>query len=141
MSNASTLEHDGIVKNIDNGIIFVDIEVASACSSCHAKGYCSAFGKSDKVIEIPSDQYPDFIPGDKVTIFIRESLGMQALFIGYILPVIALLIALFLTYFFTQHEGIAALSSVGTVGIYYSALVLLKKKFKKIFTFTLEKRY
>jgi sigma-E factor negative regulatory protein RseC len=84
LNKPSTLQHDGIISHIKDGVIYVDIEVASACSSCHAKGYCSAFGKSDKVIEIPSEQYPDFISGDQVTVFIRESLGMQALLIGYI---------------------------------------------------------
>jgi positive regulator of sigma E activity len=140
MSNPSTLEHDGIVKSIDNGTIFVDIEVVSACASCHAKGYCSAFGKSDKVIEIPSEKYPDIIPGDHVTVIIRESLGMQALLIGYIIPVAVVLFVLFLSFSLTKDEGVAALISIGAVGLYYVALLLLKNRFKKHFTFTLEKK-
>ncbi len=139
MKSQSTLEHPGIVSKIKGGIIYVDIEVVSACASCHAKGYCTAFGKSDKVIEIPSSQYPDIVPGDMVNVIIRESLGMQALVLGYILPVVVLLIALFTTFALTRHEGMAALVTLGAIAAYYLGLYLLKDKIRKHFTFSLIK--
>lgn len=140
MDKPSTLEHDGIVSSIENGIINVTIVATSACASCHAKGYCSAFGNADKIIEINSEKYPDITPGDNVRVIIRESMGMIALLLSYIFPVVVLLIVLFATFNLTNHEGLAALASIGAVALYYVVLMLLKNKIKKHFTFELEMR-
>jgi sigma-E factor negative regulatory protein RseC len=139
MKTPSTLEHPGIVSKIEDGTILVDIEVASACSACHAKGYCTAFGKSDKIIEIPSSRYPEIQSGDKVNVIIRESLGMQALLLGYILPVIVLILTLFSIYAISGNDGLAALSSLVAVAVYYIIIYKLKDKIRKHFTFSLEK--
>ncbi len=138
MKKPATLEHPGKVSKIENGTIYVDIEVESACASCHAHSYCTAFGKKDKIIEIEARKYPKVEVDDRVNVIIRESLGMQALLLGYIAPVIVLLIALFVTYGITKHEGLSAIVTLASVAIYYIGLILLKDKLKKHFTFELE---
>jgi positive regulator of sigma E activity len=139
MSHPSILQHPGTVSKIENGIIYVDIQVESACAKCHAHSYCTAFGKKDKIIEIEERKYPEVTVNDRVNVIIRESLGMQALLLGYIFPVIVLVIALFITYGFTAHEGLSALVTLIAVGIYYLMLVVMKNKIRKHFTFSLEK--
>lgn len=139
MKTPSTLEHPGVVSKIEKETIYVDIHVASACSACHAHGYCSAFGKNEKVIEIPSAQHPRIQPGDQVNVIIKESLGMQALLLGYIFPVIFLIAALFIAFGITGHEGISAISAILATAVYYIVLYLLKSKIRKHFTFQLEK--
>ncbi len=139
MKTPSTLEHPGIVSKIEERTIYIDIQVASACSACHAKGYCSAFGKSEKIIEIPSEQYPNILAGDRVNVIIRETLGMQAMLLGYVFPVIVLLFALFITYATKKHEGLAAIVSLCAVAVYYLVLFLLKDNIRKHFTLSLEK--
>jgi len=139
MTNNSTLEHPGIISKIENDTIFVDIHVASACSSCHAQGYCSAFGKNDKIIEVSYIDFPEFQKGDSVNVIVKESLGMQALLLGYILPVIVLLITLFTVYGITQHEGLSAIVTLIAVALYYISLFFFRNRIKKHFTFRLKK--
>jgi sigma-E factor negative regulatory protein RseC len=135
MSHPAKLEHPGRVSKIENDTIYIDIQVESACSKCHAHSYCTAFGKSEK----EASRYPSIVIGDLVNVVIKETLGFQALLLGYIFPVIVLLIALFTTYGITQEDGISAIVTLVAVGLYYVGLILLKDKLKKHFTFELER--
>jgi len=134
----ATIEHPGIVSNVDAETIYVNIEVSSACSSCHAKGYCSAFGSSEKVIEVPSKQFSHVVVGDKVIVSISESLGLKALLIGYIIPAFILLLALFIALIFTDNEAVAALITLLVVAVYYIALWLNRGLLKKQISFGLK---
>ena len=42
------IEHEGIIEHIDGNHIKVRILQQSACSACHAKGYCTAADSSEK---------------------------------------------------------------------------------------------
>jgi len=139
MEQSSSFQHPGVVKKIENDIIYIDIEVMSACSQCHAHGYCSAFGKTDKVIEVPVIKYPDFKLGDNVNVLIKEVLGMHALMLGYIFPVIVLVLTLFVSYYITYKENISALITLLFVALYYFLLWVFRKKIQKHFTIEIEK--
>ena len=139
MDKASKFEHPGVISKIEDGTIYIDIEVKSACSQCHAHSYCSAFGKNEKMIEVPFSKYPNLIIGNTVNVLIKETLGMQALLLGYIFPIIVLLIALFGSYHFTADEGISAIYTLFFVALYYLCLWLMRDKIKKHFTFELQK--
>jgi positive regulator of sigma E activity len=139
MKQASTIEHEGVVTSIESGVIFVDIQVQSACAKCHAHGYCSAFGKKDKIIEIKAANYPHVQIGDIVNVIIKESLGFQALLLGYILPVVVLIIALFVSFSISKHEGLSAIITLSAVAAYYVGLIFFKNSIQKHFTFQLEK--
>ena len=56
----------GVVEEIDNDTIKVNITSISACQSCHAKGACSVANVQEKTIEIPSKA--NYKPGQQVMI-------------------------------------------------------------------------
>jgi len=137
-TNISLIRHKGLVTKIENNTIFVDIEVKSACASCHANGYCSSFGKNEKVIEVNAENYPNVKIGDIVTVMLKESLGFVALFFGYILGVIFLIIFLIIGLKLFTNESHAALFSLGGISLYYFVIWLFREKFKKTFSFQID---
>ncbi len=137
MQEQTAIEHIGTVANIDDDTIYVNIEVGSACSGCHAQGFCSSLGSSNKTIEVSFKQFPNTLVGDKVIVSISESLGMKALMIGYIIPACILIASLVFAFIFIKHEGIAALTALASVALYYLIIWYKKDLFKKQFNFKL----
>ncbi len=84
------LRHTGIVKEVTPSSLIVSIINQSACSACHAKGACSVSDVQEKDIEITS-YHNSYQPGNRVTVIFRESSGLKALFLGYVLPFLVLL--------------------------------------------------
>ncbi|MDD2634012.1 MAG: SoxR reducing system RseC family protein [Bacteroidales bacterium] len=137
MSKDSTIEHKGVVADIKSNAILVDLVVQSACAACHAKSVCG-IDSSLKTIEVKTDN-KTFNIGDKVKVIMRSSLGMKALFLGYVLPCLVVLATLLILVFLNVSEGLAGLSSLLILGPYYFLLYLSKDKIKREFNFDIEK--
>lgn len=137
MSNDSCSIQRGVVKSITNSEVIVEIQSASACASCHAKGACGAADVSDKAIHIPLNDM-DYQVGEQVEVVVKNSLGMLAVFLGYVLPLIILLITLF-SLIPLYGEGVAGLAALGTVLLYYLSMTIFKNKLRKKFTFEISK--
>jgi hypothetical protein len=59
--------------------------------------------------------------------------------LGYFVPFIILILTLIILIPLTGSEGIAALSTLGIIALYYLALYFLKGKLAKKLTFRIEK--
>lgn len=130
--------HDGIVEKIDGNSIFVRIIQQSACSGCHAQALCTASEKKDKIIEI-TDTPGAYRPGEKVRICGRSSLGLQAVFLAFVVPLILIVVALITGNHRQWTDTASATTCLILLGAYYGLLYLLRDKLGKRFTFTLEK--
>ena len=126
----------GVVEEIDNDTIKVNITSISACQSCHAKGACSVANVQEKTIEIPSKA--NYKPSQQVMITLQQSSGYKALFLGYVLPFLIVLFTLILFTSFTDNEAIAGIVSIGTLIPYYSLIYVMRNKIKKNFSFTVK---
>lgn len=137
MGKNSIVEHKGIVTEISNNSVLVDLTVMSACSACHAKSLCS-LDSTQKTIQItnPAETYKI---GEMVNVVMRQSLGHKALFLGYIMPFFVLLISLIIFSVAGIKEGIAGILSIGMLLPYYLLLYFFKDKIKKEFKFNIEK--
>ena len=93
MATINNIKHKGIIKSVENDVIKVTIQNVSACASCHAKGVCSVSDVKEKTIEIFNNKNSYSI-GDEVNVLLQQSLGFKALFLGYVLPFIIVLITL-----------------------------------------------
>lgn len=131
------LRHTGIIKQVTPHSLIVSIVNQSACSSCHAKGACSVSDIQEKEIEISSWKRT-YSPGTMVTVLFRESSGMKALFLGYMLPFLILMITLVVAVTVTGNEILAGILALLVLVPYYLVLYLLKDKIKQTFTFELE---
>ncbi len=138
MSNNKNIEHIGTVKNIDESSITVSIIKNSACASCLAKGACNLAEVEEKEVEV-NNFGADYEVGEQVKVFFGESLGFKAIFLGYILPFLIVLISLVVFNQLNVSEIQSGIYSLGTLIPYYFTLYLLRKKHKKLFTFFIEK--
>lgn len=135
----SEIEHIGTIESIDNETIKVKIISQSACASCHAKGVCNAADMQEKIIDVVKTN-DDFAVGECVNVVLKESLGFWALFLGFVLPFLIILLTLIIVIYLTNNEGIAGLASLVILVPYYGILYLKRDQLKKQFSFTLKKQ-
>lgn len=133
------IQHAGQVVNITPVQIEVNIVSLSACAACHAKTFCATFDQKEKNITIPNIGQNVSI-GDHVNVQLKRSLGIQAVVLAYLLPVIAVIMAVLIFTSVGVPEPIAALLSLGVLTIYYIILYLFKDKLKKVYNFQLVKQ-
>ncbi|HEX2969346.1 MAG TPA: SoxR reducing system RseC family protein [Bacteroidales bacterium] len=135
---SEVINHEGVVTSNSGKSVIVSISSQSACSGCHAKGSCNMFGTEQKLIEVIGTYSVE--PGDIVNILMERSMGVSALFFGYILPFFVLLISLVTSISFNLPELTAGLISFGMLMPYYLILYFFRKRLSEKFTFTLKSR-
>jgi len=134
----SSIEHWGVVKDVTPKSIKVSLLNVSGCATCHTKATCSVSDIDNKVIDVINPGIK-FDKGQKVKIAFEKALGPLALFIGYLLPFILLMLVLIITLIITKDEVFAGISSICSVGVYYMLLILFRKRLKDTFTFRILK--
>ena len=134
MSTSEEIKHAGVVKSIEGNIAKVSIISKSACLSCQVKGACNISEISEKIIEV--DMFgTNFNIGEEVNIAMKESSGIKALMLGYMLPFIFMISTLIIISRFTENEIYIGLGSLAILAPYYFFLFVLKNQIKKQFTF------
>lgn len=131
------ISHKGIIKKLSENSIIVGIINESACSSCHAKGVCSAADMKDKEVEIIHFS-GDYTTGQSVEVVGRTSQGFKALFYGYLLPFILIMIVLISLNILQFNEGLSGLLSLSILIPYYFILYLNRNKIRKSFEFEIK---
>jgi len=131
--------HEGIIKNINNHIIEVSIISASACASCHTKGLCNLSEIQQKIVEVNVQNYSQFKVGEKVNIFMTQSMGTRAVLLGYFFPFIVMLLIIIILAYMKIGELIIGVTSLIFVAIYYIILYFFKEKISKEFSFSIQK--
>ena len=135
---SNTIEHLGVIKEITPKTIKVSLLNVSGCSTCHTKATCTVSDVDNKIIDV-INAGQEIKKGETVKVVFQKSLGPLALFLGYLLPFIILMIVLIASLQITNNEVMAGLVSLLSVGIYYLALTLFRKKLKDTFTFKILK--
>ncbi|MDR1371170.1 MAG: SoxR reducing system RseC family protein [Dysgonamonadaceae bacterium] len=135
----SKIEYPGVIFKVNEDVVQVKILQKTACADCHAKSMCSLSEMKEKILEIPGKNN-DFKEGDDVLVTGAASLGMKAVLLAFLLPLLIMVVLLFLGIRFTGSEMIAAGISVLSLTIYYIVLYFRKDKLTKEFVFTLNRR-
>ncbi len=138
MNKGDQITHTGRINQITPTWIFVTIVSESACSACHAKGFCGAADMKEKIIEVKNPKNEELKPGDSVTIVMQKSTGLKAVFYGYILPFIVLMATLLGTLNATNNEGLAGLLALLVLVPYYFALYMMRDKLQSKFEFKID---
>ncbi len=131
-----TIEHEGIVQKSDSNSVTVSIISSAACAGCHAEGICSLSGKKEKTVEI-SGKY-QVVPGDSVTIQMKQSSGHIAVFFGYVMPLILVVAILIILVAISIPELIAGLGALAVLIPYYLMLYIFKNRISRKLKFTLK---
>lgn len=135
MTENSNVCREGTVINTEGNTVFIRIEVVSACDACKAKSMCNLSEVEEKVIELNMAEPKKYKPGDKVSVFMKRSMGSKALWLGYLLPFLIVIISLFLFSYLSSSELQAGLISLLLLLPYYLTLYVLRNKLKKTFAF------
>jgi sigma-E factor negative regulatory protein RseC len=135
---SQSIEHSGIVEQIDGEQIKVLIMQQSACSECHAKSLCSVVDKKEKIIEVISSD-PTLKVGDRVIIYGESSIGLQAVLLAFVIPLLLIFLALFIFQHFIENELMAGILSILVLVLYYLILFLSNKRLKNKFQFKIKK--
>ncbi len=132
------IEHTGIVTHIDGTKIQVQIVQLSACSSCHAKGACSASDIDEKRIDAETTDTTLKI-GDQVQLIGESSMGLFAVLIAFIIPFLLILISLLILRSYTTNEALSGIIALGVLVPYFIILSLFNKKLQNKLKFTVQK--
>lgn len=131
---SSVITHQGVIETITKQLVKVKIINLSACSSCHAKGACSAADMEEKLIDIYTDE-KNYQIGQMVTISSKLTTGFKALLLGYVLPFLIVLTTLIVLTVLSISEIKAGLIALASLVPYYFALYFFRDRMTKEFTF------
>ena len=132
------ITHQGKVERIEINKIFVRIEQRAACSECHAAAACMVADKKDKIIEV--NEYSErFALQEEVLVSTRSSMGFLAVVLAYVLPLLAVIVAVVVSMAIYNSETIGGLAGLLVLCIYFFILYLSRDKIKKSLLFTISK--
>ncbi|MCF8228663.1 MAG: SoxR reducing system RseC family protein [Bacteroidales bacterium] len=138
MRSEDIIKHPGKILCVSENKVEVQIMAQSACASCHAKGHCSVADVEEKIVEVDREPGREFKTGDTVDLIMRRGLAPKAVFLGYLLPFLIVLITLFLLVYSTGKEGLSALISLGLLVPYYFIMYFMRDKLQKTFVFQIQ---
>ncbi len=134
------ISHLGKVVELTPEFTSVEIISTSACSACHAKGVCGVSEEVVKVVSVPTSPYANYKVGDEVYVLLKKSMGMKAVWISYVLPVV-ILMTIILSMSALHFEDLQlGLAGIAGVVIYYLLIYLFRNKLAKDFIFEIKER-
>lgn len=137
----AAVKHCGDVIRIEGNSVFVRMTVNSACSACHAKGVCGVSESTEKIVEVETASAADFNIGESVEVaLLSDSMGAKSVVLAYVVPFLVLTLMLIGSLMMGAGEGVAVLSALGGVAIYYVVLHLLRDKVKNKIKFIIIKQ-
>ena len=119
-------------------ITTVAIEQHGACGTCHAAGLCGMADVVEKAVELPTDPYASYGVGDEVELVLKASLGMKAVWLAYVVPLLVLLAVILGLFALGVGEVVAGLAGIAAVGVYYFLLWLFRNRLKNEYVFTIK---
>ena len=136
---SASLQHKGVVESIANDRVIVSVMPESACAGCHAKSVCGERGEKREIVVV-TPYAKEFAIGERVTVALEHNrMGLISVVWSYVLPLVILVGVLFGARAFGANDGVAALSSMAAMSLYYVVLYLMRKMFDKQIKFTIIK--
>ena len=137
MNKGETISHEGVVvKTSGNGFADIEIITGSACSGCHARSACSLGNTEVRIITVKHNA--PLVTGEKVIVTMEQSQGFHALFLGYVLPFIVLIVVFTGLTVSGAGELASALLSFAALALYYMLVWVFRKNIEKKFEFKIK---
>ena len=139
--SVSNIKHCGEVVRVSDNKVWVRMTVNSACSECHARAVCGVDESKDKVVEVKTSDAATYAVGESVEVAsANRSMGAKSVFLAYVVPFFVLLLVLVVLTVFGASEGVAAISAIAGVGLYYVVLWRMNGKVEKTIKFIITKQ-
>ena len=123
--SVANIKHCGEVVRVADNKVWVRMTVNSACSGCHARAVCGVDESKDRIVEVA---------------LASRSVGAKSVLWAYVVPFFVLLVVLVGLTAFGASEGIAALSAIAGVGVYYVVLWRMNSRIEKTIKFIITKQ-
>ncbi len=91
--------------------------------------------EEEKVIMLPTDPYATYNVGDEVQVCTKMAMGLKAVWISYVIPLIILMILILSLSTIVEREAYRALIAIGGVAVYYLFVWLFRDKLSNEFVF------
>ena len=140
MKSAEQIEHKGVVSSVEEGIVRVAIEVNEACGSCASRKACSMGQSEKREITVYTADASDYTVGEQVEVGAKQTLGVVAVLLCYVAPLMVLVASLATAVASGASDGTAALVSLSSILIYYAILYLFRNRISKRIIFTINKK-
>ena len=140
MAKKNEIAHTGKVIDVTPDFTTVEIIASSACSSCHAKGLCGMSEEQEKIIMLPTNGFDDFKVGDEVQVLTKMTMGLKAVWISYVIPLIILMILILSLSPVFKNEYLCGLAAVAGVAIYYFGIWLFRDRLSNEFVFYIKEK-
>ena len=139
MKQAEQIEHKGKVLSAGEGVVRVAIEVDEACGSCASRKACAMGQSTKREIVVCTDDAERYSVGEVVNVSARQSAGLMAVVLCYVVPLVVLVATLAIAISLGVGDGISAMISLGVTAIYYAVLGLFHKRISQKVIFTINK--
>jgi len=133
------IEHKGVVRALHQGWVDVVMQVESACAGCKVRGACRMGDRKEKVVAVAMDLPEAYSVGEEVIVSVGRRMGLMAVFLSYIIPLVLLLVSLPALLGAGVGEGVAGLSSLGVLAIYFVILWLFRNRIQQKIVFKIRK--
>ncbi len=135
-----TIGKTGIIKNIINNELIIEIMSCSACSTCAVKNYCNGAEAKQKEIIVKNKEADKFNVGEEVVVEIDEQQAIKSIIIAYVIPLILMISTIIGVISYQQDEIIGGICGIIVLIPYYFGLFLAKDKMKSGFEFKVSKK-
>jgi sigma-E factor negative regulatory protein RseC len=132
------IEQKGTIEEVAGRRIRVRMKAISACESCKTKSVCKFIDTQNSSIDV-IDESGNYSVGEEINIRIKKSLGYKALFLGYILPFILVILFMIVFSGLGFNEILTGIISLSVLAVYYTVLYFFRNNIRKVFIFTLTK--
>ena len=136
MRSVPVISHEATVESVDSESVTVLLSPSVSCAGCQAEKGCGISGSSARTIRVAGTFY--LHPGEKVEVTIKGSQGYMALFLGYLVPLILVVITLIAFSSANSSELIAGLASFSILIPYYIMLWVFRRFVGKKFSFNIK---
>ena len=135
MDKKKEIVHEGRIVEITPEFTSVEIVSSSACSACHAKGFCGFSEEETKLVMLPTDPYTVRKVGDTVVLALKQTMGLKAVWISYVIPLIILMILVLTLSAVNVNEVWTGVAAVSGVALYYFVIWLMRDRLRNEFVF------
>ncbi len=109
-----------------------------ACGSCASRKACAMGQGTTREIVVYTDEASIYSIGEEVKVSAKQSLGVMAVVLCYVIPLVVLVGALAAAISLGCSEGLSALISLGSTTLYYAILYLFRNRIAKRVEFVIE---
>lgn len=135
MAKKNAISHSGRIVEITPDFTTVEIIASSACSSCHAKQLCGMSEDKEKLIMVPTDGFAERKVGDEVQVLTKMTMGLKAVWISYVIPLVILMILILSLSSVIGNELVRGLVALGGVALYYLLVWVFRDRLNNEFVF------